>query len=134
MRARLLKAWTAALALAAASQPASAGDGKGAEVWRGVGVQLAETGESGSWAIVLEADDAGGYRVSYPDLGCLGVLTSTGKGGVYRERIKAGDCIDGGTVLLERRENALSWFWTGEATGAPDIAAAAVLFQETRVP
>jgi len=132
MRARLLKACAAGLALATASQPAFAGDGKGGEVWRGVGVQLAETGESGSWGLVLEADGAGGYRVTYPELGCSGVLLPMQGVGRYREQIKAGDCIDGGTVLLERRENALSWFWTGEATDAPDIAAAAVLFREAR--
>jgi hypothetical protein len=102
-----------------------------AGTWEGLGVQAPVAGQE-SWPVRITLDARGDGAIAYPTLECGGPLTrlrSIGNTVVYREVIAYGAerCMAGGTVTVVADRGKLFWYWTGEATEEPEVAAAAVL-------
>lgn len=108
----------------AVSGDAYAKDGGRTGAWNGVGVQATPQGDAQTWTMSVTFSE-GGARVSYPSLGCAGVWIREGQ--YFSERIRSGDCIDGGLVRVSEQAGKLFVSWTVGGQ-SPDIAASAVLF------
>lgn len=121
------------LALALAFIPAARAQDTISGAWSGLGLQ---TEPAETWTISLSLGADGGGRIDYPSLQCGGVLTFEGVRGpvsLYRERITYGDCVDNGLVGVYPHAGRLMWFWSGEDTLYPGMAASAVLTQRAPI-
>lgn len=115
---------TAAPANAQAKHTAMSGD------WHGVGLQVGSEGVQASWDIVLSINPDHSGAVTYPSLGCKGVLKrvmSTPSQIEFTETITEGNCIDGGRISITRDNGRLFWFWTKRGI---DSDASAVLYPD----
>ncbi|MEQ1782694.1 MAG: hypothetical protein ABMA14_15125 [Hyphomonadaceae bacterium] len=96
--------------------------------WHGVGLQVGPDGVQSSWDIALSIKPDHSGAITYPSLGCKGVLhrvTSTSSQIEFTEKITDGNCFDGGHISATVRNGRLFWFWTMRGANAD---ASAVLY------
>lgn len=101
--------------------------------WSGLGLQV---GPAETWTISMTLGPGGSGRISYPSLQCGGDLifeSARGPVSYYREHITYGDCVDNGLIGVYPHARHLMWFWSGEDTAFPDMAASAVLDASTPI-
>lgn len=114
------------------ASPATA-QGKNAPMsghWHGVGLQVGADGVQSSWDIDLSINPDHSGAVTYPSLGCRGVLKRvmrTPSQIAFTETITAGNCIDGGLISVTLENGRLFWFWTKRGVGSD---ASAVLYPD----
>ncbi|MGD9981752.1 MAG: hypothetical protein AB7H66_03020 [Hyphomonadaceae bacterium] len=129
------RVFLALLALFALSTPAAVAQQDSiVGQWAGIGLQI-EPAET--WTIQLSIQSDGHGRIDYPSLQCGGELTREGRRGevvFFRERITYGDhCVTNGTVGVYSHAGRLMWFWTGEGSDYPAMAASAVLSRDAPI-
>lgn len=96
--------------------------------WHGTGLQVDPGGVQSTWTIELSIK-GDGSTISYPSLGCTGVLhrvTATANRIVFREEITEGDCFNDGQISATLENGRLFWFWTKPGVEAD---ASAVLYR-----
>ncbi|RYG27717.1 MAG: hypothetical protein EON93_19945 [Burkholderiales bacterium] len=111
------------LAAPAVAQPAPKLSGD----WYGKGLQVDPGGVQSTWTIELSIH-AARSAISYPSLGCKGVLhriASAPAEIIFREEITQGDCIDDGRISARFENGRIFWFWTRPGL---DTDASAVLY------
>ncbi len=104
-----------------------------AGAWRGVGLQAGPGGAQGTWDIAMTLRGDGTGRISYPSLGCTGVLATLSRSTheiELRETITSGPCIDGGRIVARLTDGRLFWFWRKRSE---NVDASAVLYRSDRV-
>ena len=104
-------------------------------LWQGIALDVRANAPPETYPVRIRVEGEE-VRVDYPTLACGGRLDRlrvVGDFVEYRERLTYGldKCIDGGRVALRPQGGRLLWYWTGEETSEPDVAASAVL---VRVP
>ena len=122
-----MRAIIMALVLCVATPAAAQSDISGQ--WAGIGFQVDRGGPQSEWTMQVALQANGSARVTYPSLQCEAVWSPL-KGGPafsFRERITAGNCVDGGVATLIPARGRVFYFWTGEAE-APNVSASAVLY------
>lgn len=122
---RIILTLAAAIALAG---PASAQIQSGA--WTGTGYQVGSNGPQSSWTISMNVHADSASRIDYPSLGCKAVLHQLKRHSdeiEFREEIREGNCITGGTINVRFRDNRVFWFWSKPESGAD---ASAVLYRD----
>lgn len=112
------------LAAPASAQPAQK---PAASDWHGTGLQVDPGGIQSTWTIEMSIN-AQRSVISYPSLGCTGILhriSSSPTQLVFREEITEGDCVDNGRVIATFENGRIFWFWTKPGL---DADASAVLY------
>ncbi|HXG78497.1 MAG TPA: toll/interleukin-1 receptor domain-containing protein [Methyloceanibacter sp.] len=83
--------------------------------WTGSARQTGGGGEDQTYTVVMRL--AGEESsIDYPSLGCGGSLTALSLDqdrAQFKEHITYGNCVDGGTIDVERQGDKLAWKWSG---------------------
>lgn len=123
------------LSLNVYTQGSRSGGGKGSWLkgtWEGTGYQI-DTDET--WTMRLKAEGRR-FLIEYPSLNCGGqwrLVSIDSRRARFRERITFGleDCVDGGTVVIERL-NARQIAFRYSYRGSGEVSASAILNRKSR--
>jgi len=98
--------------------------------WTGSARQTGGGSEEQTYTVVMRLTGTES-SIEYPSLGCGGSLTALSLDqdrAQFKEHITYGNCVDGGTIDVERQGDKLAWKWSGFS----DMAVTAEL--ETAAP